>query len=476
MTVEVLLFVAGGIVLGFVVGVILKKASSANFESEIAVLTERLTQKDASIVSLSQMIEKREAEHKETLGILGKTKEQLAQLGTQYETEKKHTEEKLALLKEIESNLRDSFKALSSDALKSNNQSFLDLAKETLEKFQQGAKGDLETRQKAIDELVKPIKTSLEKVDTKIEEIEKSRVHAEGALREQLKVLATGQTQLQTETHNLVRALRAPAARGRWGEIQLRRVVEMAGMVAYCDFTEQESTTSESGALRPDMIIKLPNNKQIVIDAKTPLHDYLSAIDQEDVDQRINHLKAHARHVRTHMQQLSSKAYWSQFSSTPEFVVLFLPGEPIFSAALEQDPSLIEAGVEQRVILATPTTLIALLKAVAYGWQQETIARNASQISELGKMLYERIHVLVEHFSDIKKGLDRAVDAYNKSVRSLETRVLVSARRFKELNASTLDDIPQISEIDKTSRLIESELFEAPSSLLEPGTLAAENE
>jgi DNA recombination protein RmuC len=373
--------------------------------------------------------------------------QRLAGAEAQLQAERRAGQEKLTLLEENRQQAENAFRALSAEALAANNRSFLDLAKTTLDGYQQQSKGDLETRQQAIQQLVKPLAESLQRVDGKIQQLEQARSGAYARLDEQLKSLLTSQTKLESETGNLVRALRTPAVRGRWGEIQLRKVVEMAGMVNYCDFVEQE--TADSGRLRPDMIIKLPNGRNLVVDSKAPLQAYLESLETENDTERNLKLAQHARQIRDHLQKLSSKNYWEQFQPTPEFVVLFLPGETFFSAALAQDSGLIEAGVDRKVLIATPTTLIALLRAVAYGWRQEQLTENAEAISRLGRELYDRLATLSQHFSQMGKGLERAVDSYNKGMASFDSRVLVTARKFKELGAGSSKEIVAAAQVEK---------------------------
>lgn len=378
-----------------------------------------------------------------------------ANLAARLEGESHAVEEKLQLLAEAEKKLTDTFKAISADALSRNNQTFLDLAKAKLAEVEAATRGDLEKRHQAIAELVTPVHASLAKVDEKIQHLETAREGAYSELREQVRNLGESQTKLQQETSKLVTALRAPAVRGRWGEIQLQRVVEMAGMLEHCDFFTQTTVEGEDGRLRPDLIVRLPGGKSIVVDAKAPLSAYLQAIEAADDTARRSFMQSHAAQVRTHLQALGRKSYAEQFQPAPDFVVLFLPGESFFSAALENDPSLIEFGLDQNVVLATPTTLIALLRTAAYGWQQESLAKNAAEISDLGKQLYRRIVGMQDHWTKVGVNLNRAVEAYNKASGTLESRVLVSARRFEDLKTAPIGyEIAPTTPIERTARLL----------------------
>ena len=414
-------------------------------------------QKNLRIPELEAALFEREKANEQLQSLAADLKARISEISARLDEERKAASEKLAVLDDAQKKLSDAFKALSSEALKSNNQSFLTLARSEFEKISQHSKQEMESRGKSIELLVKPLKESLEKVDTRIQEIEKSRVGAYSGLMEQLKTLSSTQAKLQSETVNLVKALRTPTVRGRWGEMQLRRVVEMAGMLAYCDFKEQVVLEGDGGkTLRPDMVVHLPNRKHLVVDSKAPLQAYLDALEATDDELKKLKLQDHARQLSTHITKLSQKSYWEQFKeSIPEFVVLFLPGEPIFTAALEQDPSLIETGLKQKVLIATPTTLIALFLAVAYGWREGKIEENAKAISELGKELYERIAIFTGHFENLRQAIANTARYYNDSLGSLESRVLVTARRFKDLEVSPKTELKTILGIDSPLRPIQ---------------------
>ena len=392
----------------------------------------------------------------------GDLKARAAELDATLAAERDAHAGQLHLLENARAELSDAFQALSAEALRRNNQSFLDLAQTALGRFQEVAKGDLDKRQEAIDAMVRPVRESLDKVDERIVELERARTGAYEGLTAQVRSLLEVQHLLRGETNNLVNALRRPNVRGRWGEVQLRRVVELAGMLNYCDFQEQQTsagTNDEGARLRPDLLVRLPAGKTVVVDSKAPIDAYFDAArDGVDAEGAAGHLRRHAASIRGHVVTLAGKAYWEQFQPAPEFVVLFLPGENFFSAALEHDPALIEFGVDKKVIIATPTTLIALLRAVFHGWRQEALAREATLISELGRDLYRRLGTLGEHFSRLGVGLDTAAKAYNQAIGSLEGRVLVTARKFRELEAMAGEsELPTASPVETAARLLQAD-------------------
>ncbi len=366
--------------------------------------------------------------------------------------------EKTAMVEEMRNRMAESFSALSSRALQENNQAFLDLAKTTLSGYLDAARTDMEGRSRAVADMVKPLFDALEKYERQAQAMEQARQKAYGSLSEQVSSMARTQQDLQKETGRLVQALRLPQVRGRWGEMTLRRVAEIAGMQDHCDFYEQPAARTEDGALRPDMIVKLPGGRQIVIDAKVPLAAYLDSLENGEQGQDGQPLERHAAQVRSHMMRLAQKAYWRQFEPTPEFVVLFMPGENFFSAALSCQPGLIEQGAARGVILSTPTTLITLLKTVAYSWRQESAVENARAVVDLGSELYGRLYVMIDHFNRLGRELDKSVSAYNKTVGTLERRVLVSARKFQEMGVVEEDrkDLSTPAPVENKPRQMES--------------------
>ncbi len=373
----------------------------------------------------------------------------LAALTAELAGERAASGEKLRTLTDAHERLTAEFKALSGDALRANNASFLQLAQSTFEKLQETAKGDLAARQQAIDTLVKPLRESLEKVDVKIGEIEKARANAYGQLSEQLKSLGTAQTLLQAEAAKLSTALRSTTTAGTWGELQLRRVVEMSGMSSYCDFTEQ---TSSAGGLRADLVVRLPGGQQIVVDAKAPNDAYREAANASDGAVRSAKLTEHATKVRSHIDALGAKGYWEQFQPSPEFVVLFLPGDQFLSGALQADPTLIDRAITKKVLLATPATLIALLKAAAYGWRQESVSKNAEAIADLGRQLYDRVAGFADHLEKVGRGLESATKSYNAAIGSFEGTLLPGARKFVELGAKGAKELPDPAVVETAVR------------------------
>lgn len=441
----------------------------AESDARAAAMEERLAGRERESAGLQQRLDDAVMAAKASAEDSAGLRANLAGLQAELKAERESAAEKLAAIDRAREALVDAFKSLSAEALRTNNEQFLQLAGTAMQRFQERTVGDLDLRQQAIGELVKPVRESLDKFEGVVRDIEKERAGAYQGLMEQVRGLQDTQERLRAEASSLVKALGTPRVRGRWGEIQLRRVVEIAGMMDHCDFEEQVNLSGPEGPLRPDMVVRLPGGRRIAVDAKAPLAAYLEALEASDEDVRRARMRDHSRQIRDHITSLGRKAYWDQLGYTPEFVVLFLPGETFFSAALEQDPALIEQGVSERVILATPTTLIALLKAVSYGWSQQALAENAREIAELGRELYRRLATFGGHFGEMGRALEKAVETYNSAIRSLETRVFPQGRRFLRLEAARgLDEIPVAEQIEQRPRIAQvaelTEGGEAPGS------------
>ena len=395
------------------------------------------------------------------IGILlrnGKVRTQQAQINEltmKLDWEQQHKAELDEILDHTRDQLANTFNQLSNEALNRNNTNFLRLAEENLKRFQSEAKAELGTKEKAIEQLLKPINEALQNTSKQIHEIEKERKEAYGSLNTTIAQMNVNQQQLQQETQNLVQALRRPEVRGQWGEMTLRRLAELSGMVAHCDFYEQTHTATETGSIRPDMIVRLPEKREIIVDAKTPLDAYLSAIQAKDDMTRKLELKRHAQIIRGRIKELSRKNYWAEYSQSPEFVVLFIPGEQFLSAALEVDPALLEDSMSQNIILATPTNFIALLRAVSYGWKQQKLAENAEIIRELGETLYKRLATFGNHLSKLGNSLGQSVNHFNSAVGSLERQVLPGARKFTEMGISTKSEITDLPPLEQQPRQVQ---------------------
>lgn len=406
------------------------------------------------------------------------TRPALARLRAELERDRAVHRERVAAIQDAEGKFRDAFESLSAQALHRNNEAFLHLAETRMKQARSETVADVEARKKAIEDLLAPMAKTLERVDHEVKEAERRRIREGTTLLQSVATLDSSNRDLQQETRRLVDALKRPGVRGRWGELQLKRVVELAGMLDHCDFLEQRTLDGNERRIRPDVIVQLPGGKQVIVDAKVPLDAYLRALEAPDEATRQTLLGEHARQVRAHLAQLGAKSYFSDVDATPEFVVMFLPGEMFFSAALEQDPSLIEFGVERQVIPASPTTLIALLRAVAYGWQQQAMEENARHISELGRNLYDSVKTLATHFGDLGNRLKGTLEAYNKAIGSLEGNVLVKARRFKDLQAapSAAEEIPALEAIDRIPRLLQARELADGLPFADPASEAEEVE
>jgi len=446
----------GGIFLfaaGAVLGWAIAYFRSGSETTRVIELKSKLRAGEESIQEVKRQLDAREKTIDELRGRVENLQKEKAVAETRAEEAVKRTEEQKKLLEEARDKMTTTFQALSGESLKSNNKAFLELAKESLGVILKEAAGDLDKKEESIKHVVKPLEEALARYERQISAMEKTRAEAYGNLGGQIQSLLETQKVLQKETGNLVMALRRPEVRGRWGEVTLKRVAELAGMTEHCDYTEQVSVDTDDGRIRPDMMVHLPSGRQIVVDSKISLDAYLDAVAANTEEKKKEFMMKHAQQLRKHMRDLAGKSYWSQFQKAPEFVVMFIPGEAFLSAAVENDPALIEDGMENRVIIATPTTLIALLRAIAYGWRQESLAKNAQEIATLGKELYDRFQPFLEHINKTGSSLSQTVVNFNKMIMSLERRVMVSVRKFRELGAGgdkELEDASQIEQIPMT--------------------------
>ncbi|HEU4370049.1 MAG TPA: DNA recombination protein RmuC [Methylomirabilota bacterium] len=438
---ELALLVAGVLLGGGLAWAVVRVRMATAVQGERENLQARVAALETLSDELRKQLSQRDLETGDLRRALEGEQAARAQAETRWEGARQSLDEQKQLLDDARERLTDTFRALSADALRQSQSSFLEMAS-----------AQLDQRREAIDGTVRPLHEALARYEEHVRALEAARQQAYGSLEQQLKTLAFNSAELQRETGQLATALRAPNVRGRWGEITLHRVVELAGLTEHCDYGEQVTVEGQGGRLRPDMVVRLPAGREIVVDAKVPLAAYLEAIGAATPEERAAGFARHATQVRQHMTALSGKAYWEQFATAPELVVMFIPGEAFVGAAVEADPSLIEDGMARRIVVATPTTLIALLRAIAYGWRQERIAANAAQISELGRQLYERLRTLGGHVEDVGSALGRAVHAYNSAVGSLESRVLPAARKFRDLGAAGGDDIEALSLLDQAPR------------------------
>jgi DNA recombination protein RmuC len=444
-----MIYIIMGILIGGLISWFFAKSRS---QGKITELEKRVSSAEALVADRSGQLQRKDAEINQIRNELAEDRRSKVEALTRLEEAQKSFEEQKALIEAMKTEMTDTFNALSKAALESSNESFLTLASERLGKVVEETKGKLGEHQTAMNGMIKPLSDALKKYEEQIHAVEAKRRQDYGGIEEQIKMLSSTHQQLQRETSSLVTALRKPQVSGSWGQLSLKRAAELAGMAAYCDFYEQVSTTTETGRLRPDMIVRLPNGREIVVDAKAPVDAYLNAISLSAEEERKKALSHYVAQIRKHMNDLSGKSYWEQFPKSPELVVMYMPGESFFSSAIEHDSMLIEDGSAKKVILATPTTFIALLKAIAYGWQQEQMTKSAQEISKLGKELYERIKTMSGHFDDLGSAIEKAIAAYNKAVGSMESRILPSVRKFRELGVSGADEIPVLEQIDQTPR------------------------